>query len=201
VDARAVVEAWDRAGPDCAHPSRGVSETAYWQSGADQAGAIARDLPRRARVLDFGAGDGRIAIPLARLGYTVTAADASPRMLAALHAAAPTMQVLLNDGLDGGALPRHAFDAAVCVAVLIHHSYDTAHRIIETLAAAVRPGGLLFLDWPTSPDPAEGQVWTDVTTWHPDQQAEVAAEYGLTRLRRRRPWSVYRTSLQAEYES
>lgn len=194
MDARTVIAEWDRAGPACAHPSRGVSEDAYWQSGADQAATIAKDLPKGARVLDFGAGDGRIAIPLARLGFTVTAADSSPRMLAALHAEAPTMQVILTDGLDGDALPRHTFDAAVCVAVLIHHSYDTARRIIETLTASVRPGGLLFLDWPTSDDPAEGQVWTDVTTWHPDHQAKVAAEYGLTRLRRRRPWAVYRTA-------
>lgn len=194
VDARTVIKAWDLAGPGHTHPSRGVSEHAYWQSGAEQAALIARDVRAGAYVLDFGAGDGRVAIPLARLGYTVTAADSSPTMLAALHAAAPTIPVVLTDGLDRDALPRHAFDAAVCLAVLIHHGYTTGRHIIETLTAAVRPGGLLFLDWPASGDPAEGQVWTDVTTWHPDQQAALAAECGLTRLDVDRPWAVYRTA-------
>jgi 2-polyprenyl-3-methyl-5-hydroxy-6-metoxy-1,4-benzoquinol methylase len=194
MDAHAVIDAWDNAGPDYTHPSRGVSEHAYWESGADQATTIARDLPKGAHVLDFGAGDGRVSIPLTRLGYAVTAADSSPRMLAALHAAAPTIPVILTNGLNGDALPRRRFDAAVCLAVLIHHGYDTAHRIIEALATAVRPGGLLFLDWPTSPEPAEGQVWTDVTTWHPEHQAALAAECGLTRLDVDRPWALYHTA-------
>jgi 2-polyprenyl-3-methyl-5-hydroxy-6-metoxy-1,4-benzoquinol methylase len=193
VDARTVIDAWDHAGPDHTHPSRGVSENAYRQSGADQAALIAKDVPAGAHVLDFGAGDGRVAIPLARLGYTVTAADSSPRMLAALHAAAPTIPVILTDGMDG-ALPHHTFDAAVCLAVLIHHSYAVGRRIVESLTVAVRPGGLLVLDWPASDDPAEGQVWTDVTTWHPDQQATIAAELSLERLSVDRPWAVYRTA-------
>lgn len=192
MDAHTVIDAWDRAGPDHTHPSRGVSEGAYRQSGAEQAALIAQDLPAAAHILDFGSGDGRVAIPLARLGYTVTAADSSPRMLAALTAAAPTIQTVLTDGADG-ALPRHTFDAVVCIAVLIHHGYSAAHRILETLTAAVQPGGILVLDWPASDNPAEGQVWTDVTTWHPDQQATIAARLGLTRIDAARPWVVYRT--------
>lgn len=201
MDARTVIVAWDHAGPGHTHPSRGVSENAYWQSGTEQAALIDHDVPAGAHVLDFGAGDGRVTVPLARLGYTVTAADSSPRMLAALHAAAPTIPMVLTDGLDRDALPHHAFDAAVCLAVLIHHGYTAGRRIIETLTAAVKPGGLLILDWPASDYPAEGQVWTDVTTWHPDQQAALAAECGLTRLDVDRPWAVYRTSLQVERES
>lgn len=192
--AQTVIDAWDRAGPDHAHPSRGVSEHAYRQSGAEQATRIAQDLPPNASVLDFGAGDGRVTVPLVRLGYRVTAADSSPTMLAALHAKAPTIPTVLTDGLDGDTLPRRAFDAAVCLAVLIHHGYAAGRRIIEALAAAVKPGGLLILDWPESDDPAEGLVWTDVTTWHPDRQAALAAECGLTRLDVERPWAVYRTA-------
>lgn len=193
MDARAVIAAWDSAGPGHAHPSRGVSEHAYRESGTEQAALIAQDLPPGAHVLDFGAGDGRVAVPLARLGYRVTAADSSPRMLAALTDAEPAIPTVLTDGLDGR-LPRRAYGAAVCLAVLIHHGYAAGRRIIEALTAAVKPGGLLILDWPASDDPAEGQVWTDVTTWHPDQQAALAAECGLTRLDVDRPWAVYRVA-------
>lgn len=200
MDAQTVIDAWDHAGPGHTHPSRGVSEHAYRQSGAEQAAIIARDVPAGARVLDFGSGDGRVAIPLARLGYKVLAADSSPRMLAALTAAEPAIPTILTDGLDD-ALLRCEFDTAVCLAVLIHHGYSAGRRIIETLAAAVRPGGLLILDWPTSSDPAEGQVWTDVTTWHPEQQAGIAAELGLERLDVDRPWVVYRTAAGGKRKS
>ena len=42
-------------------------------------------LPRRARVLDLGCGDGRNAIPLARAGHRVTAVDRSRWALSALR--------------------------------------------------------------------------------------------------------------------
>ena len=45
-------------------------------------------LPRRARVLDLGCGDGRNAIPLARAGHRVTAVDRSRWALMALRRAA-----------------------------------------------------------------------------------------------------------------
>ena len=45
-------------------------------------------LPRRARVLDLGCGDGRNALPLARAGHAVTAVDRSRAALESLRRAA-----------------------------------------------------------------------------------------------------------------
>ena len=38
------------------------------------------------RILELGAGSGRVTIPLARAGFDVVAVDASPAMLAKLRA-------------------------------------------------------------------------------------------------------------------
>jgi 2-polyprenyl-3-methyl-5-hydroxy-6-metoxy-1,4-benzoquinol methylase len=42
---------------------------------------LATVIPDGCEGLDFGCGDGRVAIPLAALGYEVTAVDSSQRML------------------------------------------------------------------------------------------------------------------------
>ncbi|UPZ27643.1 class I SAM-dependent methyltransferase [Streptomyces sp. LRE541] len=190
-----VVDAWDAAGPATIHPTREhESETAYWASGADQARTIAGVLPAGARVLDFGAGDGRVAIPLRAMGYDVTAVDSSPRRLSALADRDPGLTAFQSDGSDlSKHLGRRKMDAVYCLAVLIHHGYDDGRALIGALAKTVRKGGLLILDWPTSDRPHERTDWIDITTWSADRQTAVANELGLTRVETGLPWSTWTT--------
>jgi 2-polyprenyl-3-methyl-5-hydroxy-6-metoxy-1,4-benzoquinol methylase len=190
-----VVDAWERADPAAIHPTREhETEDAYWASGEDQAAALARELPDGARVMDFGCGDGRVAIPLRAMGCDVTGVDSSPRRLADLAECDPDLATIQSDGSDlGKHLGRRKMDATYCLAVLIHHGYEDGTALITTLAKTVRKGGLLILDWPTSDQPHERTHWIDVTTWHPDQQQEVANSLGLTRVESRLPWSVWTT--------
>src|SRR5690606_28609853 len=76
-----VIQPWDRADPSAIHPLRRVSEDAYWDSGRAQASMLATVIPDAAKVMDFGCGDARGAIPMAALGFELTAADASRNML------------------------------------------------------------------------------------------------------------------------
>jgi ubiquinone/menaquinone biosynthesis C-methylase UbiE len=75
------------------------------------------------QVLDVGTGTGRAAIALARRGATVTGVDASAEMLAAAErrAAEACVEVVFQRG-DAHALgfPPGAFDAVVCLRVLMH---------------------------------------------------------------------------------
>lgn len=192
--AREVIAAWDEAGPKHIHPSRGVSEEAYWASGEYSAHQLAEVLKPGSRVVDFGVGDGRVAIPLRRLGYDVTGADASPKMLAHLAEADPDMPQVLSDGSDLYEKLEHKVDAVVCLAVLIHHDRASALAILDGLVAAIRKGGLLIVDWPTSAHPEEATIWIDVTTWDPDVQQAEAAKRGLKRIDHDRPWAVFRKS-------
>jgi 2-polyprenyl-3-methyl-5-hydroxy-6-metoxy-1,4-benzoquinol methylase len=187
-----VIDAWNEADPAAIHPARGISEDAYRESGQVQAELLATALPAGSRVVDFGCGDGRVAIPLAGLGYEVTGADGSQAMLDRLTAAAPDMPTVLTDGTDLARQLAKKADAVVSLAVLIHHGYESAERIIAGLRAAVRVNGLLVLDWPTSDDPREGGGWINVTTWSPARQGEICQRLGLKRVDSDLPWPVFR---------
>lgn len=187
-----VIDAWNEADPTAIHPSRGISEDAYAESGAVQAELLATVLPTGARVVDFGCGDGRVAVPLAALGYEVTGADGSQAMLDRLAARAPEMPAVQSDGTDLASQLGRKADAVICLAVLIHHTYESAERIIEGLRAAVRVNGILVLDWPVSDDPHEGGGWINVTTWSRERQDALCARVGLKRLDSDLPWPVFR---------
>lgn len=191
--AEAVIQAWDQADPTAIHPLRNVSEAAYWESGKAQADMLATVIPDGAKVLDFGCGDGRVAIPMAALSYEVTAVDSSQRMLDRLTGHAPNITAVQADA-DGIAahLGRRRIDAVYALAVLIHHSYADCLHIIGKLRAATKLGGILVLDWPLSDQPSEADSWIGVTTWSAEQQADACAPIGLEPVDSDLPWGVYR---------
>jgi 2-polyprenyl-3-methyl-5-hydroxy-6-metoxy-1,4-benzoquinol methylase len=193
VTVEAVIEAWDQADPEAIHPLRRISEDAYWESGKAQADMLATVMPDGAKVMDFGCGDGRVAIPMAGLGYEVTAVDSSQRMLDRLTERAPEMTTVqaAADGIAGH-LGRRKMDAVYTLAVLIHHSYADCLDIIGRLRAATKLGGVLVLDWPVSETPGEADSWIGVTTWSREQQAEACARIGLEPADSDLPWGVYR---------
>ncbi|MFD3815021.1 class I SAM-dependent methyltransferase [Streptomyces rubiginosohelvolus] len=188
-----VIRAWDKADPAAIHPLRNVSEDAYWESGRAQADMLATVIPDGAKVLDFGCGDGRVAIPMARLGFEVTAVDASRNMLDRLTGRDPDITTVQADA-DGiaGHLGRRRMDAVYTLAVLIHHSYTDCLHIISKLRAATKLGGILILDWPVSDTPSEADSWIGVTTWSAKQQADACAAIGLEPVDSDLPWGVYR---------
>ncbi|MFE0647489.1 class I SAM-dependent methyltransferase [Streptomyces sp. NPDC059534] len=187
-----VIAAWNSADPAAIHPARDLSEDAYRASGEAQAELLAAVLPTGGRVVDFGCGDGRVAIPLRLAGFDVTGADGSQAMLDRLAERAPEMPWVLSDGTDLAATIGKKVDAVVSLAVLIHHSYEAGEAIIEGLRAAVRVNGILVLDWPVADQPVEGGSWISVTTWSREQQDAICARVGLKRLDSDLPWAAFR---------
>lgn len=178
-----VMSAWDRAPLAAIHPTRRLSEADYWASGSVQAAQLASVFPSRCSVLDFGCGDGRVAVPMQRHGYRVIGVDSSQRMLDELAKNTPKTKTIRSDGSDLLAqLGGKKVDAAYCLAVLIHHSYSDATKIITNLMAAVKSGGLLVLDWPTSDNPQERHDWIGVTTWSKAEQYGQVVSLGLQRV-------------------
>lgn len=187
-----VIEAWNEADPAAIHPTRSISEDAYQASGQAQAELLASVLPAGCRVVDFGCGDGRVAIPLRQLGYDVTGADGSQAMLDRLVKRDSNMPWVLSDGLDLAAVIGKKVDAVVSLAVLIHHSYEAGEAIIEGLRAAACVNGLLVIDWPVADEPVEGGGWISVTTWSRERQDAICKRVGLKRLDTDLPWPLFR---------
>jgi len=113
-------------------------------------------IPQRARVLDVGCGNGRLATLLdrERPGVTYLGVDAVPELveLARVQAGQITTVAVEFRVADvarpgwGGALPGAPFDCAVALAVL-HHipGFDLRVGVLREIAGLLNPSGCLVL--------------------------------------------------------
>ncbi|MFG2721708.1 class I SAM-dependent methyltransferase [Streptomyces sp. NPDC048416] len=103
--------------------------------------------PPGARVLDAGCGTGRVMIRLAELGYDCVGVDLDASMLDAARERAPRLPWFHVDlaAFDPAALGVAAdFDLVVAAGnVLPLVTPGTEAAVVQRLAAALRPGGLL----------------------------------------------------------
>ena len=127
-----------------------------WMLG-DQSAAYARSRaeleslgvgPARAgeRGLDLGAGNGLQAIPLANLGYRVTAVDSSPELLAELASARPDVEVVRAD-LTSYPAPVSEHAVVVCMGDTLTHlaSFADVEGVLTLGARSLAPRGKLCL--------------------------------------------------------
>ena len=103
-----------------------------------------------ASIVDFGAGCGRLAVPLAKQGYRVTAVEPSGQMLGQLRNGSVDLDIesIASTMQDYSANRPH--DLALCVFTVIAYLLDEA-SLVAGLGAAARslsPHGLLLLDVP-----------------------------------------------------
>jgi SAM-dependent methyltransferase len=101
-----------------------------------------------ARILDAGCGTGRIAIELARRGYSCVGVDLDPSMLAEAKRAAPQLTWLQGDLADPKLTLTDAgeqpFDLVLCAGnVLPLVAEGTEAEAVRTMARQLRPDGLL----------------------------------------------------------
>ncbi|MGA5823624.1 class I SAM-dependent methyltransferase [Kitasatospora sp. NPDC094028] len=133
--------------------------------------------PPPAAVLDVGAGTGRDAAALARLGHRVTAAEPTPEFLAIgerLHAGTGIRWV--PDALPALPLLRAEaarYDLVLLTAVWMHLAPDERPVAMDALAALLAPGGRLSLTLRHGPVPADRRMY--------EATAEEAIELGEAR--------------------
>lgn len=139
-----------------AHYERLLSPIYPWMVGPDamerSRGRLAalgvRPLVADSRALDLGAGHGLQSVPLADLGFSVTAIDSSLSLLSRLAEARPAVETIVADLLDLAAItePR-AYDLVVCMGDTLTHlpDVDAVDRLLETAVERLRPGGTLCL--------------------------------------------------------
>ena len=122
-----------------------------------------------ARVLDVPCGAGRLSVPLAARGATMTGIDISPAFIDAARQAASAAGVSARFSVgDMRELPRGAFDAVFCFGNSFGYLDDAGNEaFLESAAAALVPGGRFALDF--------GQTAESVyPRLEPRQEAEMA---------------------------
>jgi SAM-dependent methyltransferase len=115
--------------------------------------ALAADLgdPKSAPVLDIGAGVGRNAIPLARLGHPTDAIEPVATMADAMRGVAAAesipLEVIQADVLKPDVALKSAHYKLVIVAEVTSHfrDADDMRRLFTKLADALVPGGLALV--------------------------------------------------------
>jgi len=108
-----------------------------------------------ARIVDFGAGTGRLAIPLAEKGFFLTAVDPCWEMLDQMQKKARQGKIkdkltVVCSRMENFAC-KPIFDLALCVFTVICYLLDK-ERLKKALAAAhasLKPGGVLIIDIPS----------------------------------------------------
>ncbi len=119
-------------------------------------------------ILDLGCGPGRDLLAFTELGHDATGLDGAAELVA-LARAKTDCPVLLQDFLSLD-LPAARFDGIFANAVLFHVPSSQIARVLADLAAALKPGGVLFCSNPRG-DNQEGWVggrygcFWDLETW------------------------------------
>ena len=144
---------------------------------AEQIGAAiveAANAQPDTRFLEVGVGTGRIALPIARMGYDYTGVDISEGMVARLRdkaaalsegAAAPLrLQVVIAD-MTALPFPNASFDVAV--AVHVFHLVRAWKQAVDEVLRVLRPGGLLLHCWdnyltPDTESQVMGERWEEI---------------------------------------
>lgn len=118
------------------------------------------------RVLDVGAGTGRDATALARLGHNVTAVDPSSKMLQLARALHPNARVVwVQDRLPGLALEDGPYDLILLSAVWMHVPPSEREAAFDRLVQLLAPGGRLYATLRIGPeDPERGIYAVDATS-------------------------------------
>jgi 2-polyprenyl-3-methyl-5-hydroxy-6-metoxy-1,4-benzoquinol methylase len=101
-------------------------------------------------VVDFGAGTGRLALPLAAAGYSVLAVDISESSLEVLRTAA--QELALSPIRTETSLPENERFAAIVGADILHHI--DLEELLPKLHAALRDGGKAIFSEPGGLNPS-----------------------------------------------
>jgi SAM-dependent methyltransferase len=105
------------------------------------------------RVLDAGCGTGRVAIELARRGFSVVGVDADERMLDHARAKAPDLRWIHADLAESDTALDEQFDLVVLAGnVMIFVAPGTEAAVLSQCTARLAPKGLLLAGFQLRPD-------------------------------------------------
>ena len=173
-------------------------------------------VPHASRVLDLGCGDGRHAVPLARLGFDLHACDAAEgavaqarARLADVRGTEEAVRRAIRARPDALGYPDAFFDWVV--AYDVYAQAFTRERLLDVLRETrrvLKPGGWVYLTVPALPDEIDlgsddvGYAGDSALPFRftPDTLGELMDEAGLAEAQRpRRTLDDGRPRLRAIY--
>ncbi|MFA6485899.1 MAG: class I SAM-dependent methyltransferase [Candidatus Magasanikbacteria bacterium] len=87
------------------------------------------------KILDVGAGTGRLSVRLSKMGASVTALDVSEKMLAKLKSKSNKIESVIGDA-ESLPFPDNSFDIVVAAFLIVHlkdprRFFDEAYRVLK----------------------------------------------------------------------
>lgn len=115
--------------------------------------ALLKTLPKaetKKIIIDFGAGSGRVTIPLLQRRYTVTAVDLSNNSLKKIDSI--TKKLRLSQLTTSNTIPKNKTIQAVVGADVLHHI--VLDNILPTIYKSLEKGGVVSFSEPCAWNPA-----------------------------------------------
>lgn len=119
---------------------------------------------RNARILDAGAGIGRVAAALAARGHDVVAAEPDPALVTEARRRYPGLEVVQADILELDPAEVGTFDLVVCVGnVMILLAEGTERRVLGVLRSLLGDRGRMLVGFATTAGPGNSRdyPWTE----------------------------------------
>ena len=132
-----------------------VYDRVFEHGGALEAEALGSLVAPESRIVELGAGTGRVAIPLARAGHTVRAVEVSSAMvdrlrdnLGAEDASTRARTTVVDADMRDHSEPSGSADLVVCVLGSISCLPDPADRegVVRRASSWLAPGGHLVVE-------------------------------------------------------
>lgn len=115
---------------------------------------IKKHLPNGSKIIEFGAGSGRLSVPLSQEGYSVVAVDPSPSMLKCLRKKVKNKNLpnirTINKKIEDFSTFKLKFDAALALFNVISYILDKESLIksFHNVKNSIRENGIFILDVP-----------------------------------------------------
>ncbi len=107
------------------------------------------------KVLDAGAGTGRLTVELARLGAEVTVLDISEEMLKILQKKNPKVKIVVGD-VENMPFEKESFDLVVAAFVIVH--LKNPIRFFDEVYRGLKDGGKFLVTNIHQKEPPEGET-------------------------------------------
>lgn len=108
-------------------------------------------IPPSARIVDFGAGTGRLSIPLASMGYDIVAVEPCKEMLEQLVSKNKANDISTVECKMQDFQADKPFDIALCVFTVLLYLIDEymLKQSIKVASGSIKSGGYLIIDVPS----------------------------------------------------